>query len=54
MRQTGMSTEMFVYSCPNHASARQSVSAFVEALFAAFRGLLCVYVYGGSGSKADG
>jgi hypothetical protein len=35
VHQAGMSKEIFVYTCAKHASARQSVSAFVEALFAA-------------------
>ena len=34
LHDTGMSKEIFVYSCGKQASARQSVSSFVEALFA--------------------
>lgn len=35
LRDTGMSKEIFIYTCAKEASSRQSVSRFIEALFAA-------------------
>lgn len=35
LHDSGMSKEIFVYTCAKEASSRQSVSAFIEALFAA-------------------
>lgn len=35
LHDTGMSKEIFVYTCAKEASSRQSVSAFIEALFTA-------------------
>jgi energy-coupling factor transporter ATP-binding protein EcfA2 len=40
MHETGMSREIFVYLCAKEASSRQSVSKFIEALFAAL-GITC-------------
>jgi len=34
VRDSGMSKEIFVYSCAKEASSRQSVAVFIEALFA--------------------
>jgi energy-coupling factor transporter ATP-binding protein EcfA2 len=34
LRDTGMSKEIFIYTCAKEASSRQSVSRFIEALFA--------------------
>lgn len=33
LRDTGMSKEIFIYTCAREASSRQSVSRFIEALF---------------------
>ena len=35
LHPTGMSKEIFVYSCAREASSRHSVAAFIEALFVA-------------------
>jgi energy-coupling factor transporter ATP-binding protein EcfA2 len=40
MHETGMSKEIFVYLCAKEASSRQSVSAFIELLFATL-GITC-------------